>query len=227
MENSDKIVVFSDGLWNRNDIIELGDYATVTRGRKVAKGTFGKVVRILHNDFQQVNSSYDHDAIRAMGSMHGSDEDYLNSRICLETADGDVWTYRDNLDKAGISFLANDCYAAAMTMADFSKKEVESFKLHITPSANGCSIDVSKSMRKGVAVEEKKDIGNGLTCYLLSQYDKYENGARVVIVDNDMFVKNQVCFSGDSEFTSHTESCAFLAKKIYDSIHTESDMVAA
>ncbi|UKI53176.1 MAG: hypothetical protein L6V86_08815 [Treponema sp.] len=85
----------------KEDFIYLGDYVTVARGRKVPKGTTGKVLRMFTNPYDPITADIARGALvlqTAGLDVHAIQ--YTNARILLELKDGTkVYTYLRNLEK--------------------------------------------------------------------------------------------------------------------------------
>lgn len=84
-------------------MIYIGDFVTVTKGRKLPKGTYGKVLKMFENPYEPV--TYDIAKGTLVLQTAGLDVQaiqYTNAKVQLELENGNkVYTYLRNLEKAG------------------------------------------------------------------------------------------------------------------------------
>lgn len=90
----------------KEDFIYIGDYVTVSRGRKLPIGTTGKVLRMFENSYDPIT----YDIAKGVLILQTSGLDvqaiqYTNAKVQLELDNGNkVYTYLKNLEKVGVDF---------------------------------------------------------------------------------------------------------------------------
>ena len=87
----------------KEGFIYIGDCVTVARGRKLPKGTCGRVLKMFENPYDPITSDIANGAlVLQTAGLDVQAIQYTNAKVQLELENGNkVYTYLRNLEKVG------------------------------------------------------------------------------------------------------------------------------
>lgn len=83
-----------------SNFLYIGDTVQVVKGRKVAKDTVGKIIKLYENAYDPIRYDHVNSAFALQGVGYKIEAiQYTNARCILELENKDtVWTYLNNLE---------------------------------------------------------------------------------------------------------------------------------